>query len=180
MTYKKSTKKIEIDYKSVKQVTISYFKLNMEVLFSKDPFLNKNINNFTFVNPNYSQVIDLDFSQNFKRTLVDLPEEVKSSPVFVDVTTQESQETLKIFNSGLKVHLIEKFGLLKVANKETGKLLSKIYVKCYFKNISNGEVKFYKDGYTDFRGSFDYSSLNSNSLDSVDEFSILVFDETLG
>jgi hypothetical protein len=37
--------------------------------------------------------------------------------------------------------------------------LSKAYVKVYAK-LKNGTLRFFKDGYTDLRGRFDYASLN--------------------
>ena len=41
-------------------------------------------------------------------------------------------------------------------------------------------MKFYKDGYTDLRGRFDYTSLNTNEIDRVEKFSLLVLSETDG
>ena len=46
--------------------------------------------------------------------------------------------------------------------------------------MKNGQVKFYKDGYTDLRGCFDYASLSTNELDFVDRFSILILSEEHG
>ena len=40
--------------------------------------------------------------------------------------------------------------------------------------------KFYKDGYTDLRGRFDYTSLSTNELDFVKKFSLLVLSEEHG
>ena len=40
--------------------------------------------------------------------------------------------------------------------------------------------KFYKDGYTDLRGRFDYSSLSTNQLNRVKRFSLLLMSEKNG
>jgi len=53
------------------------------------------------------------------------------------------------------------------------------YVKVYSKE-SSGAEKFYKDGYTDPIGQFDYVSLNSDSLRTVEKFSILVKHDQYG
>ena len=37
-----------------------------------------------------------------------------------------------------------------------------------YARMKDGNVRFYKDGYTDLRGCFDYTSLNTNELDFVD------------
>ena len=82
--------------------------------------------------------------------------------------------------------------------------MSKAYVKVYAR-LKNGTVRFFKDGYTDLRGKFDYASLNSsdnatqpipmartnnanldyqmlrpNELNEVEKIAILVLSETHG
>jgi len=76
----------------------------------------------------------------------------------------------------MAVQMISNYGQVKVANAKTGKPLPKVYVKVYAR-MSNGQVRFYKDGYTDLRGRFDYTSLNTNELDQVSKFSILILSE---
>jgi hypothetical protein len=46
--------------------------------------------------------------------------------------------------------------------------------------MKDGQVRFYKDGYTDLRGRFDYTSLNTNELDFVGKFSLLVLSDEHG
>ncbi|MBS0203885.1 MAG: hypothetical protein JSS49_13350, partial [Planctomycetes bacterium] len=43
-----------------------------------------------------------------------------------------------------------------------------------------GQAKFYKDGYTDLRGRFDYASISTNDLDQTTRFSILILSEAHG
>lgn len=47
------------------------------------------------------------------------------------------------------------------------------YVKVYIK-LKNGNIEFYKDGYTDRRGKFDYVSLNTGQMQQADDIAILV------
>ena len=54
-----------------------------------------------------------------------------------------------------------------------------MYVKVYAR-MADGSVRFYKDGYTDLRGRFDYGSLSTNELDAVTKFAILVLSEEHG
>ena len=58
-------------------------------------------------------------------------------------------------------------------------MLPKVYVKAYAR-FKDGNVGFYKDGYTDIRGKFDYASLSTSDLDNVDRFAILVMSEEFG
>ena len=62
---------------------------------------------------------------------------------------------------------------------KTGKPIPKTYVKVYAR-LRDGRVKFYKDGYTDLRGRFDYTSLNTNELDIVQRFAVLVASDKNG
>ncbi len=41
-------------------------------------------------------------------------------------------------------------------------------------------VNFYKDGYTDLRGKFDYASLSTSKLPNVERFAILIMSEDSG
>jgi hypothetical protein len=54
-----------------------------------------------------------------------------------------------------------------------------VCVKVYAQ-LQDDSVKFYKDGYTDLRGRFDYTSLGTNELDFVKKFSLLVLSERHG
>ncbi|MDB4357914.1 hypothetical protein N9Z22_00810 [bacterium] len=69
-------------------------------------------------------------------------------------------------------------GLLTVRHEKTGKPLPKVYVKVYA-DTADG-VKFFKDGYTDLRGKFDYASVSSTGLGEVRKFSVLVMSEEHG
>ena len=59
------------------------------------------------------------------------------------------------------------------------KPLPKVYVKCFCETIS-GIIKFYKDGFTDLRGKFDYISLNTDLINEVKKFSILMVSKEYG
>lgn len=73
---------------------------------------------------------------------------------------------------------MENNGQLRVTDK-AGKYLSKIYVKTFCQE-KDGKILFYKDGYTDLRGRFDYASLSSSDLEKVSKFAILIMSDTLG
>lgn len=55
-------------------------------------------------------------------------------------------------------------------------------MKCFAK-YKNGELKFYKDGYTDLRGKFDYLSLHADSSTSssdIEKLAIFIMSDSLG
>jgi len=59
------------------------------------------------------------------------------------------------FSSSLKVAVNENYGELKLSDKDD-KAVVKAYVKCFAK-YNDGTEKFFKDGYTDIRGKFEYA-----------------------
>ena len=77
------------------------------------------------------------------------------------------------------MQVIENYGHVKVTHQQSKKPVPKVYVKVYAQT-AGGEVKFYKDGYTDLRGRFDYASLNTNDLDTAMKFSILILSDEHG
>lgn len=87
------------------------------------------------------------------------------------------------FSATLKVRVVENFGELKVFinNNEGGQdtPLPKTYVKVYSKK-HGGAVTFFKDGYTDLRGRFDYGQLSGTSISDVERFAIFVHNEEHG
>jgi hypothetical protein len=51
--------------------------------------------------------------------------------------------------------------------------VAKAYVKVYAR-LDNGSVVFFKDGFTDLRGRFDYASLSTADAQAAKRFAILV------
>jgi len=83
------------------------------------------------------------------------------------------------------IQVVESVGQVKVtAAKGEGAArvfgpLSGAYVKCFAK-LKTGDIDFYKDGYTDLRGRFDYVSLSTKKLKEVERFAILVVGDAYG
>jgi hypothetical protein len=98
--------------------------------------------------------------------------------VLIEIEGAGKTQSRAYYANSLLVQTIENYGQLQVTDA-AGKPLPKVYVKA-FARMRDGSVRFYKDGYTDLRGRFDYSSLSTNDLDNVDRFSILVMSEDHG
>ena len=83
------------------------------------------------------------------------------------------------FSGALQVELLEGFAQARVVSADTRKPLAGIYVKVYAK-MKDDSVRFYKDGYTDWRGLFDYGSLSTNELEQVSRFAVLFLSSDQG
>ena len=56
------------------------------------------------------------------------------------------------------------------------------YIKCFYQN-DNELIKFYKDGFTDFRGKFNFLSINNNyniNLEKITYFYFLIISKDKG
>ena len=79
----------------------------------------------------------------------------------------------------MSLQIVETYGQLHVTATGDGKPLPQVYVKVYAR-MKDGSVRFYKDGYTDLRGRFDYSSLSTNQLEFVEKLALLVYSDQHG
>jgi hypothetical protein len=78
----------------------------------------------------------------------------------------------------LKITISENLGEVKVTDYAF-KPLSKAYVKC-FAMMNDGSITFYKDGYTDLRGRFNYVSLNTDQIKTLKKFAVFISDKNNG
>ncbi|HUS38474.1 MAG TPA: hypothetical protein VMX74_03450, partial [Pirellulales bacterium] len=99
--------------------------------------------------------------------------------VLVEITGGGQTKAKAYYANSLDVQVVQDYGQLRVTHDATQKPMSTVYVKVYARN-KDGNVKFYKDGYTDLRGRFDFTSLNTNELDFVDRFSLLILSDNDG
>ena len=165
---------INVTAHNIKKVKVSYYLMDIELLFSRKPFIRQLSSDFSIIQPNLIETKNI--SDN--KLLFDIPEKFKNSNVMVEVSADGVVETKTYYAHSMKVSLMKNYGLLQVVDPQQ-KPVSKVYVKVYSKNQA-GQVKFYKDGYTDLRGKFDYSSVNTGNINNIQSFSILVLSQEHG
>ncbi len=168
--------KATLDYQNLTEVTVNYYEMDLEFLFSTAPFVSSGTSRFSIIQPNKSVTMKLPKGKTAKGFA--LPKEYQASNVIVEVIGGGKKTSKAVYANELRTTLSESMGLLSVRHEKTGKPLSKVYVKVYAKT-SDG-VKFFKDGYTDLRGKFDYASVSSTGLGKVERFSILIMSEDHG
>ncbi|MBT3296661.1 MAG: hypothetical protein HN919_11070 [Verrucomicrobia bacterium] len=168
--------RLALAHANVDRCTINYYPMDIELLFSRKPFVQDVGGQFTVIKPTHSEAVKLGADE---QTEVKVPKALKDRNLMIEVTAAGVTRLKAYYPNALKVDLIESYGQLRVADKATGKALSKVYVKVYART-GRGAAMFYKDGYTDLRGRFDYTSLNTSEIDSVQRFAILVMSDTNG
>lgn len=167
---------ISVDSVNIDKVTVKYYLIDAEILFSRSPFVKDQAMQFSYVKP--YQVLE-QATEAGKLTKIALPKDLQGKNVVMEINSDELQVFKTYYSSQLKVHVNEQFGELKVHLRSTMKPLSKIYVKVFCKDASGNEL-FYRDGFTDIRGKFEYANSSGRSTGSVKKFAILVSHDEYG
>lgn len=155
--FKVENRTISLTWKNLGEVTLNYYLMDPEFSFSSNPFVSQDGARFSIIKPSQSvtQVLPKD-----KDTLdVPLPADYAKANVLVEVIGAGQRKTQAYHANTLKLTVAENYGRLETRDSGTDKPLPKAYVKVYAK-LADGTLRFYKDGYTDLRGRFDYASLN--------------------
>lgn len=169
--------RIRLDTRNIAECTLNFYPMDIELLFSRSPFLQEGAAQFSFIRPMLSRTVAVPKGQN--SVSADLPAEFKAKNVMVEALAGGVRKTQAYYANTLKVQLVESYGQLAVTHADTGKAVPGAYVKVYAKT-ADGKVKFFKDGYTDLRGRFDYASLNTGELESAERLAVLILSDAFG
>lgn len=175
MGLKLENRMVSLSYRNLAEVTVNYYPMDLEFLFSANPFVTQDTSRFRTIRPNRSEKMMLPAGGAH---VFALPAEYQSANVLVEISGGGVTRAEAAYANALDVQVSEGFGRLQVRRAADKKPLAKVYVKVFAE--VNGAPVFYKDGYTDLRGKFDYASLSTGDLDGATRFSILVMSEEFG
>ena len=170
-------KTVSVNFQNLSAVRVNYYRMDIELLFSRQPFVQQQSGQFAFIKPNRTEEVKLPAGRT--TFSFDLPSEFHGANVIVELVAAGKRKSQAYYAHDLLVQVVENYGQVRVTRQGANEPLPKTYVKVYAR-MKSGEVKFYKDGYTDLRGRFDYTSLNTNELDYVERFSILILNGERG
>jgi hypothetical protein len=168
---------VRLTHQNLDQVTVGYYPMDVEVLFSSSPFVQGGAGAFSYVLPLRSDVVTL--AADGTTTDFELPAEFRNSNVLIEVRAGALVRRETVLAGSLRVQWMDNFGQLRVSDAETGEALSKVYVKV-FAQEANGTERFHKDGYTDLRGRFDYTSVSGDNATGAVRFAVLVLSDEHG
>lgn len=168
---------IQLHYANVESATVNFYLMDVELLFSRNPFAQEYSSQFSSIRPN--ETLQVDLPADGDRRSIAIPEALQAKNLMVEVAAAGQTRATPYYSGALVVQTIENYGQVKVLAEAGGRPLPGVYVKAYAR-MNNGEVRFYKDGYTDLRGRFDYASLSTSDLDNVERFALLVLSDDLG
>ncbi|KAI9470867.1 MAG: hypothetical protein EXX96DRAFT_603007 [Benjaminiella poitrasii] len=171
-----------VQYANLKSIDVKYYEMNLEVMFSDNPFIvNQNVgqksdianDKFNWIKPNYTTTIDLpelqrsvsDESEDFDMIgvgqitslqTVHIPFEKGNKNMFVEISNGSLKRYQAYFSNRLNVHIAESFGVVRVMSELTRRPVAGAYVKVYARMKQGRRIEFWKDGYTGLNGVFDY------------------------
>lgn len=168
---------VNLTWQNLDAVRVNYYRMDVELLFSTNPFVGRSGGAFAAIRPNASEVVALPRGRD--KYTVPIPAEFDGKNVLVEVTAGGQTRAVPHFATTMTVTLTENYGQLRVTDAAAGQAVPKAYVKVYAK-MADGSVKFHKDGYTDLRGRFDYASVSTPEKAGVERFAVLVLSDDRG
>ena len=172
-----AAKTINLTWKNVEKVRVNYYLMDVELLFSRAPFVAQGSGQFSLIRPNDTAEYKLPNFQN--KLAIPMPENLADKNVLVEIVANGKTRAVPVLAGVMQVSVNENYGQLQVTDAQNGKMLAKVYVKAYVR-LGDGTVKFRKDGYTDHRGKFDYASVSTPERSAIQRFSVLVLSDTQG
>ncbi len=164
--------KLLLKHANLEETTLSLYHIDLEVLFSKDPFLKGGAeSSLPAISPN--QTTAIPFQKGTTETSYELPENFRQGNILVAAESDNAKQ-LKILDSRLlETRIVPLDRTIQVIDPATNKPLPGTYVKV-FAESRDGSITFHKDGYTDLRGKFDYLSHTATDPATIRRLAILV------
>jgi len=172
---------IQFTYNKIVKVQIDFYRMDIELLFSMSPFLRSDNDIFSFIQPNETLIAELPSDKKLHSMAI--PSSLQHTNMYISAKSIEPRnvstpKSRAFYDHQLIVEVKDRFGILRVLDREQWINVQKAYVKVYA--LVNGKAKFHKDGYTDRRGQFDYVSVSCEHLTSTEKFAILIATKKYG
>jgi hypothetical protein len=166
---------IVIAAQNLAHLELRFFEMDVELLFSRQPFVQSDVSRFSFIEPGHRESLASPGAEQ----RVPWPAELRGKNVVVEAVGAGMRKAKVHYANDLTTSLANQVGQIRVQRTSDRVALPSTYVKVYARK-RGGSVEFYKDGYTDLRGWFDYASLSTTDLDNVERFAILVCSDKSG
>ena len=176
--------KAKLSYQNLAEFIVNYYEIDIELLFSRSPFAQDELDSVALIRPNLTQTIAIEKEQDEAASgkgthKFEIASEMDNRNVLIEVVAGDQVKSMAVFAHSLDVQTIQRYGQIHVTDNKTNKPVPKSYVKVYARAY-DGSIRFHKDGYTDLRGRFDYVSQSNRTIDEIEKFSILVVSEDNG
>jgi len=155
-------------------VMLEFWIMDLEMLFSAAPF-GENMNSYKYVQPNKTMKQTLTQGT---QTTVNIPEDLRNCNSIIRLSWGDPDKNVVVndYDNEIDVQIAKPIGEVRVVSTEersAGQPVKGAYCKVYSKN-SDGTEQFYKDGYTDIRGRFNYRDISNSDQNSAVKYALLV------
>jgi hypothetical protein len=151
---------IQIAVRNLRSVQLKFYQTDTEFSFSANPFGRDDSGSFRFIKP--ALTLEKEVPSGATEVRVTVPAQLAARSLMVEVTGAGLRKAVNYSANRMRVDFIENYGRLEVREGAEHRPQAKVYVKVYAR-LPGGRTRFFKDGYTDIRGRFDYASLNSTT-----------------
>jgi hypothetical protein len=165
-----------LDHANLEAAEVRLYAMDVELLFSRQPFLAADADRFTVIEPTARVEVPL---AGVGPTRVPLPDGLRGANLAIEVRGGPIRRVVTRYANDLRVAVVASYGQVQVRRASTGAALPAAYVKAYAR-FQDGSVRFFKDGYTDLRGRLDYATLSTDELDRVQRLALLVVHDEAG
>lgn len=167
---------VNLVLKNIPTVEVKFYQIDLELQFSTAPFRQKD-NAYNFVQPTAVASVD---TAGQEAVQVPLPEECLNQNNIIEVSAGDYCASKTLYDNTINIQVAKgNLGQVRVLNKN-GDAIPRAYVKVYAATKAYPDGTFYKDGFTDMRGRFDYKTVSTDTLEDVERFAILVQTESAG
>ena len=166
---------VVLRHQHVAALELRFFEMDVELLFSRQPFVQSDVSRFSFIEPGHREQL----ASPPPELRVAWPAPLRGKNVVVEAVGAGQRKAKIHYANDLATSLAHQYGQIRVQRASDRGPLPATYVKVYARR-RGGQIAFYKDGYTDLRGWFDYATLSTDELDHVERFAILVCSDHAG
>ena len=170
---------VSVQYRNVDSFEIRFYPMDVELQFSRYPFQSGESKPWSRIESNRKDRITVQKESRWGTHAISIPHEFRNSNLMLEVVSGGVSRTLLMYSHSLRTQFASNAGQVQVLQKGGTRPVEGAYVKVYARGM-DGTVRFYKDGYTDLRGRFDYTTVSVGELENVERFALLVLHPDLG
>src|SRR5262249_18056571 len=122
-------KQIHLTWQNVEEAQINFYLMDVELLFSRNPFVQQVSGPFASIKPNAAQAVKLP--KDKKELAVPIPPALVRRNVLVEISAAGKTRSQPYFANAMDVKLQENYGQMRVTEAASGNALPKVYVKVY-------------------------------------------------
>ncbi len=167
---------VVLQHHNIAGCQLRFYRMDIELLFSRQPFVQGDVERFSWIEP--GATLDVTFGAE-GRTPVTIPAAMRGANLVIEAVAPGLRRAVTHYAHDLAAQLAHQYGQVRVLRASSQTPLPATYIKVYARQ-PGGAIAFYKDGYTDMRGRFDYVTLSTDDLDRVERFAILVHSDEAG